>query len=101
LSDDNQSVREQRRAYALRLLDQGHTYQAVSDSLGVSYGTVFIWTKKYVETGLDFLKEKPRSGRPIAINGEEVAKITAIACTKAPEGYGRWSLRMLADRIIE
>ena len=101
LSKGKQSVRAQKRAHALLLLNQNKTYQEVSDSLGITYATVLTWAKKYRALGLDFLQEKPRSGRPIGINGEEMAKITAIACTKAPEGYGRWSLRLLADRIVE
>lgn len=35
------------------------------------------------------------------IDGEQRAKITALACRKAPEGYERWSLRLLADRVVE
>ena len=101
LSKGKQSVRSQKRATALRLLNQGKTYQEVSDSLGITYVTVITWAKKYRANGLVFLEEKPRSGRPIVISGEEIAKITALACTKAPEGFGSWSLRLLADRIVE
>lgn len=95
------SVRGQKRAYGLRFLDQGMTYQEVSQKLGTRYLTVSDWAKKYREDGLGFLKDKPRSGRPALISGEERAKITAIACSKAPEGYARWSLRLLAGRVVE
>jgi hypothetical protein len=37
----------------------------------------------------------------LEIDGEQRAKITALACSKAPEGYGRWSLRLLADKVVE
>ena len=40
------------------------------------------------------------SGRPPGITGEERAKITALACSEPPQGYGRWSLRLLADKIV-
>ena len=58
--------------------------------------------RRYVEEGLESaLNEKPRSGRSPVISGEERAKITALACTEAPEGFGQWSLRLLADKAVE
>ena len=56
---------------------------------------------KYKETGLEFLTDKPRPGRPTVIDGLARAKITALACSDAPEGYERWSLRLLADKAVE
>ena len=38
---------------------------------------------------------------PLSISGEARAKITALACSSAPEGYVRWSLRLLADKVVE
>ena len=45
--------------------------------------------------------DKPRSGRPLKYDGLSASKITALACSDAPEGYPRWSLRLLSDRIVE
>lgn len=50
---------------------------------------------------LNYLSDKPRTGRPIVISGDERAKITALACSKAPEGHSNWTLRLLADKVIE
>ena len=86
---------------ALLELDRGHTYKQVSDSLGVTVQTASIWAKKYKEGGLDFLQDKPRSGRPLEIDGIARAKITALACSDAPEGYGRWTLELLAERAVK
>ncbi len=47
------------------------------------------------------MEDKPRSGRPIGLSAEQKAQITAIACSEPPKGYARWSLRLLADRIVE
>ena len=47
------------------------------------------------------LYDKPRSGRPIGLSGEERAKVTALACSIPPKGYARWSLRLLSDRLVE
>jgi hypothetical protein len=35
------------------------------------------------------------------VSGEKRAKVTALACSKPPEGYARWSLRLLSDRLVE
>jgi putative transposase len=47
------------------------------------------------------LQDKPRSGRPVEIDGEQRAKITALACSETPDGRGKWSLRLLAEKIVE
>ena len=94
-------VRTQTRARGLLYLDEGKTYREVSKLLGVAYQTVSSWSKKYVSNGLDFLTDNPRSGRPLQIDGVQRAKITALACSEPPEGYIRWSVRLLADHSVE
>ena len=47
------------------------------------------------------LNDKPRSGRPRKFTGREEAKLTLIACSEAPEGRNRWSVRLLADKMVE
>jgi len=101
LSKGEQKVRSQNRARALQMLDSGKTKTAVSKDLQVSYVSVNKWAEKYRTSGLDFLKDKPRSGRPIGLSGEDRAKVTALACSDAPKGYARWSLRLLADKLVE
>lgn len=94
-------VRKQNRARGLLELHKGKTYTEVSELLNISYPTVWGWSKKYKTEGLTFLDDKPRSGRPIGLSGEDRAKITAIACSEPPAGYARWSLRLLADKLVE
>jgi len=101
MSKGSLKVRKQQRAQALLDLNRGKTYQEVSDSLNRSYGAVLSWAKKYRADGLSFLDDKPRPGRPVVLSGEDRAKITAIACSDPPEGYTRWSLRLLADKLVE
>ena len=95
------AVRVQKRVLCLLELDRGKTYQEVSQMLDKSYPTIREWAKKYKETKLDFLEDKPRSGRPLGLSAEQRAKITAIACSEPPADYARWSLRLLADKIVE
>ena len=90
-----------RRASALLELDRGATFLSVASQVGVGYRTVSIWSKKYSSSGLDFLQDQHRAGRPVKVSGDVRAKITALACSDAPEGYQRWSLRLLADRAVE
>lgn len=90
-----------RRAMALLELDRGQTYTSVSKTIHVSYPTLLTWAALYKQKGLKVLEDLPRSGRPIQFNGEQRAKITALACSEPPEGYARWSLRLLADKAVE
>jgi putative transposase len=90
-----------KRALALLELDRGRTFTEVAEIVGVVIQTTSTWAKKYKETGLEFLTDKPRSGRPTVIDGLQRAKITALACSDPPEGYERWSLRLLADKAVE
>lgn len=94
-------VRKHKRAQGLLELHRGKTFVEVAQLLETSYQTVRAWSKKYNSKGLFFLNDQPRSGRPIGISGADRAKITAIACSKPPKGYARWSLRLLADRLVE
>ena len=90
-----------KRATGLLELDRGKTLQAVAETLGVSNDTVAAWRKNYKAHGLQCLADAPRSGRPIEIDGMQRAKITALACSEAPAGHARWSLRLLADKVVE
>lgn len=101
LSKGSLKVRVQKRILALQMLDKGMTYQEVKSHLGVSHISLSKWAKRYQVEGLSMLYDKPRSGRPIGLSGEERAKVTALACSKPPEGYARWSLRLLSDRLVE
>jgi putative transposase len=71
-----------RRALALLELDRGQTYSAVSKTVKMTIGTLSTLADHYGETGLQALYDRPRLGRrPIQIDGEQRAKITALACS--------------------
>lgn len=95
------SARVFKRARALLLLDKGKNMKVVADELSVSPSTVFNWRNRFHEEALAMLFDKPRSGRPIEIDGTAQAKITALACSEPPEGHARWDLRLLADKAVE
>jgi len=101
ISQGEATAKIYRRALALLELNRGQTYTTVSKTLQVTQTTLSSWAKKYQENGLQMLADKPRPGRPIEIEGNQRAKITALACSDPPEGYAEWSLRLLADKAVE
>ena len=90
-----------KRATALLELHRGQTLLSVAASLHVSRQSVAQWRDHYQSSGLQALAEKPRSGRPIRINGKQRASLTALACSEPPPGHARWTLRLLADKAVE
>jgi putative transposase len=94
-------VRVLKRALALLALDQGESLQSVAAHQQLSYATVSNLRDNYKRNGLPCLYDQPRSGRPAKIDGVQRAQITALACSKAPVGHERWTLRLLADKIVE
>lgn len=101
LSKGTLSARSFKRATALLELDRGKTLQDVAATLTVTYNAVASWRDRYKATGLSCLDDAPRSGRPTLIDGAQRAKITALATSDAPEGHARWSLRLLAEKVVE
>lgn len=94
-------ARVQTRARILLLLYRGSTPDAVASALAVGVATVFNVKRRYLSEGLaSALHDKSRAGKPARIDGVARAKITALACSQAPEGHARWSLRLLADRAV-
>lgn len=100
-------VRTYKRARVLLLADEAHregskSDQEISERVDISVPTIQRIRRRFFEEGLEAaLNERPRPGKPKTFSGEQRAKITALACTDPPEGYGRWSLRLLADKLVE
>jgi len=90
-----------KRVTALLELNKGKTIEAVRSVLGLSYPTVAKLIDNYQQSGLECLKDKAKSGRPPGISGKQRAAITALACSQAPQGHATWSLRLLADKVVE
>jgi transposase len=75
----------------------------VADALGVTSRTIEHLKARFVEEGIDSaLERKPRSGPPrITFDGAFDARLTTLACSPSPEGYARWTVRLLAEKIVE
>jgi len=101
ISKGQLTARVYRRALGLLELDRGQTYTAVSKTLQVTIPTISNWAAQYAANGLKVLSDQPRKGRPVEIDGNQRAKVTALACSEPPEGYERWNLRLLANKVVE
>jgi transposase len=94
--------RQHTRARILDLLDRKVPPAAIATPLSCALGTVYNGKRRYEQEGLAAaLREKPRSGSPVEIDGTQRAKLTAWACSTAPTGHARWTLRLLADKAVE
>ena len=99
------SARAITRARILLLSDEGRKERELTEILGVSRGTVYNVRKKYKKKAhahiLELLHEEPRRGRPIRIDRRVEANVTLIACSDPPAGCGRWTLHMIADKVVK
>lgn len=96
------SNRQQTRARILDLLSKKTTPPEIARLLRCTTTTVYNVKRRFLGEGLESaLTERARSGKPPVISGEARARITALACSQAPAGHARWTLRLLADKAVE
>jgi len=76
---------------------------AIAEGLDVGRATVERVRKEFVEDGLEAALErhKPRRQYRRKLDGDGEAHLIALACSQAPEGRSRWTLRLLADRMVQ
>lgn len=95
------SSRRVTRARILLKAAAGCTDQEIVQALSVGVATVERTRQRFVETGLGALNERPRPGKRPKLNARAEARLIAEACSAAPDGRKRWTLQLLADRVIE
>ena len=94
-------ARTQTRARALLLATQGQDDAAIAAALLCSPATVGRIRRRFTDGGLErALHDAPRPGQPPRITGEVEAHLTTLACSDPPEGQARWTLQLLADRLV-
>lgn len=97
-----EKARKLTRCRILLLSDKKVCNSKISEMLGATLFTIRQIQKRYREEGLTAaIEERARSGKPPEFNGRQQAKITAVACSMPPEGHSRWTLRLLANRVVE
>ncbi|HIJ67301.1 MAG TPA: helix-turn-helix domain-containing protein, partial [Planctomycetes bacterium] len=99
---------KQRHGRILLLADQGpHGGKKMSDSaiaqaLACGQATVERIRKRFVLEGFDAaLGRKNRTNYRRKIDGKAEARLIALTCSEVPDGYDRWTLRLLADKMVE
>ena len=99
------SAREINRARILLLANDGLKDQDIEKVLGVSRVTIYNMRKKYQSKGvqhiLDVLQDEPRGGRPMKFDSKIEAQVTMIACSAPPQGAARWTLHLIAEKLIK
>ena len=104
------SVRLVNRARIILALDtsggrKAETQHVIAERIRVSRQAVNDARRDFLaaESVVDFLQRKKRETPPIPpkVTGENEAHIIALACSKAPPGYARWTLRLLAQKCVE
>jgi len=99
-------ARTHTRARILLLSDrsqgQKRTDADVASSLLCSIGTVRNVRRRFLSEDLQAaLHDKPRPGQKPKVTGDVEARLTMLACSQPPKGHARWTLRLLADRMVE
>ena len=93
------------RARTLLLSHDGKNDQEIANILGLSRATVYNVRKRYQQQQYDHIVEvlhdKPRHGRPIAFDHRVETHIAMIACSEAPKGAARWTLHLIADKLVQ
>jgi transposase len=95
---------KRQRASILLKVDDGMTDAEIVDALGVSLVTVERVRKRCVERGIEACldrKQQDNPSRPRKLDGASEAQLVRIACSPPPEGRARWTVTLLADRLVE
>jgi len=96
------SARRLTRARILLRADADLTDVDVAEAVGVGIATVHRVRQRCVEEGLEAaLGERRRKGAAPKFTPKQHAHVIALACSTPPAGHARWTLRLLADRVVE
>ena len=97
-----------RAAYILLNCDEGKysekvTNEQISKVLKIGMRTIDRVKRKFVEEGLEFVLERKPPDREYErkADGEVEARLITLCCSEPPRGFAKWSLRLLADRMVE
>lgn len=102
LQRGEQPVRAARRARILLMADDEVIDREIADALGCADATAYQVRKRYHEWGIDAVHRKsPDRDYERKLDGEAEARLIALACSDPPEGRSRWTLRLLADELVQ
>jgi transposase len=91
-----------KRAQILLYSHAGKKPQEIVAWLDVCLSTIYHVRQRYLASGLAAaLNEQTRPGQPAKLDLRQQAAVTVLACSAAPPGYARWTVRLLADQVIK
>ena len=92
------TVRGMRRIQILQMADKGMLEGSIAKVLSIGRTTVWRTIKRFLDFDVKAaLEEQPRPGQPVRHTAKQDASLIALACTEAPKGHKRWSVRLLAE----
>jgi putative transposase len=95
-------ARKINRAHILLLADEGESDVAIMEAVHTGESTVHRVRQGFVEEGFEAaLHERRRPGKERILQGRQAAFLVALACTPPPTGRRRWTMKLLADRLVE
>lgn len=95
-------ARKFKRAMILLKADEGLSDPQIMAALNISRPCVERIRKRFVDDGIErALEEDPRPGQKRKLDGRAEAILIATACSEAPEGHERWTLRLLASKLVQ
>jgi putative transposase len=105
VSQGQKNAREINRARILLLANEGRKVKEIKQVLGVSSATICNVRNTYNqhehEHILEVIQDKPRSGRPLKLDSRVAAQVSMIACSEPPVGAARWTLQLIADKLVK
>ena len=100
LGGGQHASRKLTRARILLKADAGCLDEEIVEAVEVGRATVERVRKRFVESGLDCLRDAPRPGAAAKLDEKAEARLIAEACSQAPAGRQRWTLKLLAERVV-
>ena len=96
------AARKQTRARILLKAAAGCKDAEIMKALAVSATMIYNTRQHCVEDGVEAaLQDRPRPGKAPKLTDKQCAHVIAVACTPAPEGHDHWTLRLLADKVVQ
>lgn len=108
ISKGSHTTQTFRGAYILLNCDEGEysdkvTNEQISRVLKIGTRTIDRVKKRFIEEGFEAVLERRPSSRiyDVKIDGDVEAKLVKLCCSEPPSGFAKWSLRLLADKMVE
>ena len=87
------------RSKIILMLNDGFSYDSIKDELKIGREAIAKWKKRFLESGLDGLKDAPRPGKTPIYNEADKARVVQKACSKPEGGYSTWTQRRIAKEL--